>query len=268
MESGPSALTDAFARKTDAELLYLTQHPHSFAPPLVEAAWAELHRRGQVPPSEPLPKPVPAPVPALHRSMALTLALALLNMLVYLLMVAAGVDAFQPSGAALVAWGSNYSSLVLAGQWWRLLTSCALHGGLWHLLLNSYALLVIGALLEPLVGRGRLLLAYVLSGLGGAAASLWWHLPAGVNSVGASGAIFGLYGFMLAFAARSSSRLSRSERSALLVHTLYMVGSSFAVANQPGIDQAAHVGGLLTGALFGSILILGGLVKKLPGITR
>jgi rhomboid protease GluP len=245
----PSApLADAFARKTDAELLYLTQHPRAFAPVLVEAAWAELRRRGQVPAPEPPPPPAPpATVPGLS-SVALTLSLAGLNLLVFGLMVASGVDLLHPAGRDLVAWGSNFTPLVLRGQWWRLLTACGLHGGLAHLLLNTYALLVIGALLEPLVGRGRLLAAYVLSGLGGSLASLWWH-SAGVNSVGASGAIFGLYGAMLTLTATNAARLSRPARAALFVHTLYMVGANFATGLAPGIDHAAHIGGLLTGAL-------------------
>lgn len=249
-----SPLADAFARKTDAELLYITQHPGAFAPALVEVAWAELHRRGQVPAPEPPPPPEPpAPVPGLG-SVAVTLSLAGLNLLVFLLMVAAGVDALHPSGQDLIRWGSNFSPLVLRGQWWRLLTACGLHGGLAHLLLNTYALVVIGALLEPLLGRTRLLLAYVLSGLGGSLASLWWHQPGWVNSVGASGAIFGLYGTMLTLTATNAARLSRSARAALFVHTLYIVGANFATGLQPGIDHAAHLGGLLAGALLALFL--------------
>lgn len=243
-------LADAFARKTDAELLYLTQHPQAFAPVLVEAAWTELRRRGQVPAPEPPPAPAPpATLPGLG-SVAVTLSLAGLNLLVFGLMVARGVDVLHPAGQDLIAWGSNFTPLVARGQWWRLLTACALHGGLAHLLLNTYALLVIGALLEPLVGRARLLLAYGLSGVGGSVASLWWH-AGWVNSVGASGAIFGLYGAMLALTATNAARLSRPARAALFVHTLYIVGANFATGLQPGIDHAAHLGGLLTGALVG-----------------
>lgn len=243
-----SPLADAFARKTDAELLYLTQHPGGFAPALVEAAWAELHRRGQLPtPEAPPPPAAPTPVPGLG-SVAVTLGLTGLNVLVFLLMVASGVDALHPSGQDLIHWGSNFTPLVLRGQWWRLLTACALHGGLAHLLLNTYALLVIGALLEPLLGRPRLLLAYVLSGLGGSLASLWWH-AGWVNSVGASGAIFGLYGAMLTLTATNAARLSRPARASLFVHTLYIVGANFATGLQPGIDHAAHLGGLLAGAV-------------------
>ncbi|OON69638.1 rhomboid family intramembrane serine protease [Hymenobacter sp. CRA2] len=244
-----SPLADAFARKTDAELLYLTQHPHTFAPALVEAAWAELRRRGQIPaPPEPdQAASRPAPTPGIG-SVAVTLGLAGLNLFVFLLMVASGVDALHPAGRDLIAWGSNFSPLTLHGQWWRLLTACALHGGLAHLLLNTYALLVIGALLEPLVGRGRLLVSYVLSGLGGSLASLWWH-TGGVNSVGASGAIFGLFGAMLTLTATNAARLSRPARAALFVHTLYIVGANFAGGVGTGIDHAAHVGGLLAGAL-------------------
>ncbi|MCC3157526.1 rhomboid family intramembrane serine protease [Hymenobacter sp. 15J16-1T3B] len=251
-----SSLADAFARKTDAELLYLTQHPGAFQPALVEAAWAELRRRGQVPAPEPPPRPAPATaVPGLG-SVAVTLSLAGLNLLVFLLMVASGVDALQPSGQDLIAWGSNFTPLVARGQWWRLLTACVLHGGVAHLLLNTYALLVIGALLEPLVGRTRLLLAYLLSGLGGSLASLYWH-AGWVNSVGASGAIFGLYGAMLTLTATNAARLSRSARAALFVHTLYIVGANFATGLQPGIDHAAHIGGLLAGAVLAWPLSMG-----------
>jgi rhomboid protease GluP len=245
-----SPLADAFARKTDAELLYLTQHARAFAPELVEAAWAELRRRGQVPEPENQPSTEPAPATALPgaSAVAVTLGLAGLNTLVYLLMVASGVDPVQPAGPDLVAWGSNYTPLTLGGQWWRLLTACALHGGLWHLLLNTYGLLFIGTLLEPLVGRGRLLLLYALTGIGGSLASVWWH-AGGVNSVGASGAIFGLYGAMLTLTATNAARLSRPARAALFVHTLYIVGTNFATTVNPSVDHAAHLGGLLTGLL-------------------
>ena len=246
--ASPSPLAEAFARKTDAELLYLTQHPGSFAPALVEAAWTELRRRGQVPEPDAAPPPsAPAVVPGAS-AVAVTLGLASLNAFVYLLMVVGGVDALQPASPDLIAWGSNYTPLTTGGQWWRLLTACVLHGGVVHLLLNTYGLLFIGSLLEPLVGRSRLLLLYWFTGIGGSVASLWWH-TGGVNSVGASGAIFGLYGAMLALTAANTIQLSRPARAALFVHTLYIVGANFATVTNSNVDHAAHLGGLLAGLL-------------------
>jgi rhomboid protease GluP len=88
-----------------------------------------------------------------------------LNIAVFILMVATGVSIINPTTDQLLAWGANFRALTLAGQWWRLLTNVFLHIGVLHLLLNMYALLYIGLLLEPYLGRARFLIAYLCTGI-------------------------------------------------------------------------------------------------------
>ena len=75
-----------------------------------------------------------------------------------------GVNIMLPDNGSLLNWGANFRPMTLDGQWWRLLTNCFLHIGIFHLLMNMYALLYIGVLLEPLLGRTRFLSAYLLTG--------------------------------------------------------------------------------------------------------
>ncbi|MBC6990367.1 rhomboid family intramembrane serine protease [Hymenobacter sp. BT491] len=275
----PAAPNEHFAQKSDAELLYLVQNPQRYPQGLVQAAVQELQRRELIPRELPdAEKPALAPVAPPDESTG-QLARKLLqtvfwptktyfvtpllidtNLLVFALMALSGVNVFTPAGVDLVAWGSNFSPLTLPGQPWRLLTSCFLHGGPAHLLLNLSALLFLGLLSEPLVGRGRLLLVYVCSGVGGSLFSLAWHTQ-GVNSVGASGAIFGLYGLLLALAALRAVPMSRAERLSLLWFMLYMVLNSLVAGLEANTDNAAHVGGLITGLFAGALLSLCGLPK-------
>lgn len=170
-----------------------------------------------------------------------------LNILVFVLMAIGGVNIMLPDTESLLAWGANFRPSTLDGQWWRLLTSCFVHIGIFHLLLNMYALLYIGLMLEPQLGRTRFLSAYLLSGIGGSAASLYWHDL--TVSAGASGAIFGLYGVFLAML--TTNLIEKSARKALLTSVLVFVGYNLVNGMKGGIDNAAHIGGLVAGLVIG-----------------
>jgi rhomboid protease GluP len=173
-------------------------------------------------------------------------------------MVLSGVSAHDPGSRELAAWGSNVTSLTLGGQPWRLLTHMFLHAGLSHLLLNLCSLWLLGVLVEPRVGPPRLALVYLASGVGGGLVSLWYH-SAGVNSVGASGAIFGLYGFLLALLVSRRLALGKSDRRAMFGLVLYLVLSNLISGLTGNIDNAAHLGGLATGLLVAGPLAMVGL---------
>ena len=263
--STPEAAAAHFAERPTAELLYLARYASRYPPAVGAAAVAELQRRGLVP-EAPAPAPPPAPPEAppetwfrligqllraacwpSRQYWAVPLLLDL-NLLVWLAMTLRGVSPTHPTGRELAAWGSNVSALTLAGQPWRLVTSLFVHGGLAHLLLNGASLWLLGLLLEARTGGWRLLAVYLASGVAACLATLWYH-TAGINSTGASGAIFGLYGFMLALLLSKKLVLDKTDRRAMLGLVLYLVLSNLIAGLSGNIDNIAHVGGLLTGLL-------------------
>lgn len=174
-----------------------------------------------------------------------------LNILIFILMVINGANIMQPDNESLLNWGANFRPMTLEGGWWRLITNCFLHIGIFHLLMNMYALLYIGVLLEPHLGRTRFISAYLLTGITASLASLWWHDL--TISAGASGAIFGMYGVFLAML--TTNLIEKTARKALLTSIAIFVGYNLINGLKGGIDNAAHIGGLLGGLVIGYTLI-------------
>ncbi|MEZ4769166.1 MAG: rhomboid family intramembrane serine protease [Caldilineales bacterium] len=180
-----------------------------------------------------------------------------LNVLVFLAMTAFGfLNGLGLNGSqdtrVLVLFGAQQNQLVASGDFYRLLSSMFIHIGLVHLAFNTWALYVIGLGLERLYGSGRYLVIYILSGLGGSLVS-YVLAPANV-SAGASGAIFGLIGAEIAFFYRHRATFGQASqqqlRSLLLVAGINLVfGFTF-----PGINNYAHIGGLIFGAALGWVL--------------
>ena len=172
-----------------------------------------------------------------------------MNILIFIAMIISGVHFLMPDGQSLLEWGANFRPLTLAGQWWRLFTAMFLHIGILHLLLNMYALLYIGFLLEPYLGKVRFFTAYLISGVVASVTSLWWHDL--TISAGASGAIFGMYGVFLALL--TTNLLDKSTKKALLASIVVFVGYNILNGLKPdsGIDNAAHIGGLISGLIIG-----------------
>ena len=117
--------------------------------------------------------------------------------------------------------------------------------------MNMYGLLYIGVLLEPLLGRARFLSAYLLAGIISSLTSLWWHDL--TVSAGASGAIFGMYGVFLALL--TTNLIEKEARDALLSSTVVFVGYNLLNGLRGGIDNAAHIGGLLSGVAIGYAML-------------
>jgi len=179
--------------------------------------------------------------------------LLLLTISIFLIMVLSGVNLFLPSSQSLLNWGANYRPMTLDGQWWRLFSAIFLHIGIFHLLLNMYALVYIGLILEPYLGKVRLLSAYLITGIVASLASLCWNQL--TISAGASGAIFGLYGVFLALL--TTKLLDKSVKKAFLTSILVFVGYNIisGLKSDSGIDNAAHIGGVLSGFLIGYAFI-------------
>ena len=170
-----------------------------------------------------------------------------LNTAVFIAMVISGVGFFLPDNLSLLKWGANFQPVTLSGEWWRLFTCMFLHIGVFHLLMNMYAFLYIGLLLEPYLGKLRFASAYLLTGIAASVTSLWWNT--GTICAGASGAIFGMYGVFLAML--TTNIIDKSTRKPLLISIAVFVVYNLLNGMKAGIDNAAHIGGLLSGIIIG-----------------
>jgi membrane associated rhomboid family serine protease len=177
-----------------------------------------------------------------------SIALIALNVLVFVAGLALGERELQERygnlpGPVLLSDGSLGG--VAVGEWYRLLTAAFLHGGVFHLAMNMFALATLGPTLETALGRSRYLALYLLSALGGSTLSFLLSDP-GQLGVGASGAIFGLFGAYYVVVRRLGGE---TRQIATLLGVNLVI--TFAV---PIIDWRAHLGGLVTGALVAAAL--------------
>ncbi|WP_448166572.1 rhomboid family intramembrane serine protease [Burkholderia ambifaria] len=204
----------------------------------------------------------------------LTILLAVVNTVIFVLMWRQASYG-SLSNALLLDWGANFAPYTLTGQPWRLLTSAFLHGSWVHLALNMYMLVVLGTVLERAGGTLRFGVAYLLSALGGSLLSALWHgyhevgsttfafgvalASSGIRpvvSVGASGALMGLAGAAAAFALQRPRDSAGDAPVAINLGALGQViainlGSGFLIS---GIDQAAHLGGVVVGFIAGWLM--------------
>lgn len=154
---------------------------------------------------------------------------------------AGGALSVDAQNSRLLVDGSLYAPAIDAGQWYRIGTAGFLHAGPLHLLLNMYALFILGALLEPALGHLRFAAVYLTGLLAGSFGALL--LSPDSHTVGASGAIFGLMGAALVIA---RARGIRSLSSGIGIFILLNLAFTFSV---PGISIGGHIGGLIGGTL-------------------
>ena len=145
-------------------------------------------------------------------------------------------------GRTLFDFGAKFGPALRAGQWWRLLTAGFLHGGLLHILMNSWALFDLGAQTEESYGTSRFLSFYVISTITGFYASFLWSPGL---SIGSSAGIFGLIGAMIALGVRDKSSYGNLVRSHYTQWAVYGLVMGF--LPMFSIDNAAHLGGLAGG---------------------
>jgi membrane associated rhomboid family serine protease len=193
----------------------------------------------------------------ISKSYVITPLIVYANALVFLAMVATGISPLEPTAQSLFAWGGNFRLAVADGQWWRLISYQFLHGGAMHLIMNTFALLFIGMYLEPLMGRLRFSAAYVLTGICAGLLSIAMHSNS--VGVGASGAIFGLYGVFLSML--TTNHIQKSVRRTMMRSILFFVVYNLIAGLQGNTDNAAHIGGLLSGLLIG-YAFFPGIAKK------
>jgi rhomboid protease GluP len=192
--------------------------------------------------------------------MAVTQAIFGINVAVFIAMALAGVSMVDnPAGQDLVHWGANYGPYTTSGQWWRLLTCVFIHGGLLHIAFNMWCLWDLGRLAESVYGHWTFAAVYLTTGLAASLTSLI-HNPA-VLSVGASGAIFGIAGALIASFYLGEFSLPRAAISGMLRSVVVFVGYNLVFgAVIARTDNAAHIGGLLMGLLLGALI-----AKVAPG---
>ncbi len=188
----------------------------------------------------------------------LTLLLIAANLLVFALMLSHGAGLWHSSNSVQLAWGANFGPATKDGEWWRLGSALFLHFGILHLAMNMLSLWEGGRLVERMYGWGRFALIYFGSGLCGNLLSLIAQGDQAVSG-GASGAIFGVYGALMVYLWRERGHFERAEFKWLFWGVVSFSVVTIALGLQvTGIDNAAHIGGLLGGLLCGVAFFPGG----------
>lgn len=179
----------------------------------------------------------------------------------FALQIWSGVDANEPSTEALLHWGANALPFTMGGEPWRLVTSAFLHIGLMHLLFNGFAMYFFGQVAEPILGSAKFLALFLLAAVGGNLlnSQITWDaiLESGAQpgiSAGASGGIMGIGAALLIIALFkiSVNGLMLNLKSLVIIMAINLV-YGFAV---PGIDNAGHIGGAITGIIIASAFAL------------
>lgn len=193
-----------------------------------------------------------AQLKALTPVFVITPILVGINILVFCLMVISGVSIMNPELSQLIKWGANFGPLTLGAQPWRAFTCMFVHIGILHILLNMWCLWSLGKMAERMMGNWNFLLLYLLSGIGGSVFSLWLHPQ--LVTAGASGAIFGVAGGLISALGLKKAQIPSAAMKRSFQSLLIFVGYNLLYGMKGGIDNAAHVGGLLTGVILGAFL--------------
>jgi len=186
-------------------------------------------------------------------TMFITQLFVVMNILVFAAMSISGVSLFEPTSKELIRWGANYGPYTLGGQPWRLLSCVFVHIGLIHIALNMWCLWVLGELAESLYGHVTFAFVYLTTGIGASVASVWWR-PGGV-SAGASGAIFGVAGALITSYYLGDFALPQDVVKTYLRRVVKFAAYNLVIGALSGrIDNAAHIGGLVSGLALGALI--------------
>ncbi len=183
----------------------------------------------------------------------LTYTLIILNSIVYLVSAFLSQNFTDMDMQTLVDMGALYGPYtVQQGEWWRLFTAMFLHGGMTHLLMNMFSLYIVGRAAEMYFDTKSYLSIYLFSGLLGGLASLYMH-PDSVG-VGASGAIFGIFGALAGFFLAHREKIA-SHSKAFMKDFAIIIGINLVIGfSIPSVDVSAHIGGLVVGLIGGFVL--------------
>jgi len=183
----------------------------------------------------------------------ITIALVGINVAVFVAMTLTGASPVEPTTVQLLKWGANWGPLSLGAQPWRMLSSNYVHVGIIHIGLNMWCLWNLGFLAERIFDPWTYMLTYTACGLAGSIASLWLHPM--IPGAGASGAIFGLAGALIAALYLGHLPIPKEAIRSTLRSLMAFAGYNlFFGAVSPHIDNSAHIGGLVCGLAVGAIL--------------
>jgi rhomboid protease GluP len=238
----------------------------------------------------PVPGYIPTPQPVVRRRRSFwatapaTYVLVGINVAVFVLMLLNHVSGLSPTPEQLMQWGANNAgSVLIHGQWWRVISAMFVHVGVLHLATNMWCLWNLGLLAEPLMGSFGVVAAYVLTGAAGNLLSVLWNgrhissilpqVPAGFDpaaffspGAGASGAVFGIAGALIVLLKSPRLPVPPDELKRLRKSVIYFAAINLAiglaisldvVSSRTGIsiDNSAHLGGVLCGLLFAAPMV-------------
>lgn len=181
------------------------------------------------------------------RDHEITFMLIAVNLVIFTVMVLKGVDYTDPEVKDIIAWGGNLKFNVTGGEWWRLITAAFVHIGIFSLLVNMFGLYWIGLMVESILGNFKFLIAYLCTEVIAGLISLLW-VQEGVIA-GASGAVSGMYGVLIAFATTNYIN-KKFPKVWLICITAYAVFNIF-MGWHGAVDNAANIGGFAAGIFVG-----------------
>ena len=172
----------------------------------------------------------------------MTALIVAINVLVFVLLSLTGG---AEDSVNLYRWGAKFGPAIQAGDWYRLISPVFLHAGLFHIAANTFALVIFGPRLEQEFGSLAFVATYIVAGVCGVAAS---YLVSPVLSVGASGAVFGMVGAYGVYLVRNRREFG-GQVNRVILNLIFILAINIVFGLLwPGIDQPAHIGGLIAGA--------------------
>jgi rhomboid protease GluP len=194
------------------------------------------------------------------RFAGVSMAIIVINILLFIFELSRGVSLMSPDTGDMINWGANVAALSLTGDAWRLFSSMFLHIGLIHILFNMYMLFAFGPVVERMFGSARFTLIYLWSGLFGSLVSAMYHgaQMQVVVAAGASGALMGISGAFVGHWMVSNVRGVSQEALSMRGPLAQTIGLNLVLGFiNPGVDNACHMGGLISGVILGAAFSLG-----------
>lgn len=191
------------------------------------------------------------------RRFPLTYTIIAINIFIFIITALLSTDIVTMTNEVLLSMGALNARLILGyDEWWRLFTAMFLHGGMTHILMNMFSLYLVGRGVELYFEKKAYLSIYLFSGLIGGLASLYMHPnihPLSVG-IGASGAIFGVFGALAGFFLAHRDKIA-TQSKAFMKDFAMVLGLNLVLGfSIPGIDVSAHVGGLIAGVIGGFVI--------------